>query len=242
MLVLLASLNLQGQTNVCAPLASGLIGWWSGETNAADFTGNHSGTTPFGIAYQSGVVGEAFDFDGSHRRVSIADSPALQLTNAMTLEGWVYPRAYGGFITFRGDNRPGLDNWTLDTYDSGFVKFSLVDPDNNAAVIRAPLALNEWQHIAATWDRASGDLKLYLNGDLAAQTNSPLVPIGVLDPAYEPAVGIGNHGGTFHQFPFNGLIDELGIYNQALDAAQIAAIASAGNAGKCTSTNPPPVT
>jgi hypothetical protein len=242
MLVLLATLNLQGQTNVCAPLASGLIGWWSGETNAADFMGNHSGTTPFGIAYQSGVVGEAFDFDGSHRRVSIADSPALQLTNAMTLEGWVYPRAYGGFITFRGDNRPGLDNWTIDTYDSGFVKFSLVDPDNNAAVIRAPLALNAWQHIAATWDRISGDLKLYLNGDLAAQTNSPLVPIGVLDPAYEPAVGIGNHGGTFHQFPFNGLIDELGIYNQALSAAQIAAIAAAGDAGKCPSTNPPPVT
>jgi hypothetical protein len=242
MLVLLATLNLQGQTNVCAPLASGLIGWWSGETNAADFTGNHSGTTPFGIAYQSGVVGEAFDFDGSHRRVSIADSPAFQLTNAMTLEGWVYPRAYGGFITFRGDNRPGLDNWTIDTYDSGFVKFSLVDTDNNAAVIRAPLALNEWQHIAATWDRTSGDLKLYLNGDLAAQTNSPLVPIGVLDPAYEPAVGIGNHGGTFHQFPFNGLIDEMGIYNQALSAAQIAAIASAGSAGKCPSTNPPLVT
>lgn len=242
LLVGLATASLQGQTNLCAPLSSGLVGWWAAETNAADFTGNHSGTTPFGIAYQSGVVGAAFDFDGSHRRVSIADSPAFQLTNALTLEGWVYPRAYGGFITFRGDNRPGLDNWTLDTYESGYVKFSLHDPDNNAAVIRAPLVLNEWQHVAATWDRSSGDLKLYINGDLAAQTNSPLVPIGVLDPAYEPAVGIGNHGGTFHQFPFNGLIDELGIYHKALSAAQITAIAAAGGAGKCASTNPPPVT
>jgi hypothetical protein len=185
------------------------------------------------------VVGQAFDFDASLRRVSIADSPAFQLTNAMTLEAWVYPRAYGGFITFRGDNRPGLDNWTVDTYESGFVKFSLIDPVNNVASVRAPLALNQWQHIAATWDHASGDLKIYVNGVLGGQTNSPLVPIGALDAGSEPAIGIGNHGGTFHQFPFNGLIDELGIYGRALTANEVAVIFMANSAGKCISTNPP---
>ncbi len=229
----------QTNTNGCTAAPAGLVGWWRAEGDAADFTGANSGSFPFGSGFAAGVVGQAFDFDGSSRRVSIPDSPALQLTNAMTLEAWVYPRAYGGFITFRGDNRGGLDNWTLDTYDSGFVKFTLIDPANNVATVRAALALNQWQHVAATWSRASGDLQIYINGTLSAQTNSPLVPIGALDPASEPAIGIGNHGGTFHQFPFNGLIDELGIYNRALNANEVALIYQAGSAGKCTTTNSP---
>lgn len=233
------STQAQTNSNGCFAAPAGLVGWWRAEDDAADFTGANSGSFPFGAAFTNGVVGQAFDFDGSSRRVSIPDSPALQLTNAMTLEAWVYPRAYGGFITFRGDNRGGLDNWTLDTYDTGFVKFSLIDPTNNAVSLRAPLALNQWQHVAATWSRASGVLRIYINGTLSAQTNSPLVPIGALDPASEPAIGIGNHGGTFHQFPFNGLIDELGIYNRALNSNEIAGIVAAGSAGKCTSSTPP---
>ena len=229
----------QTNTNGCTAAPAGLVGWWRAEGDAADYTGAHSGSFPFGSAFTSGVVGQAFDFDGSSRRVSIPDSPAFQLTNALTLEAWVYPRAYGGFITFRGDNRGGLDNWTLDTYDSGFVKFTLIDPANNVATVRTALALNQWQHVAATWSRASGDLKIYINGTLGAQTNSPLVPIGVLDPTSEPAIGIGNHGGTFHQFPFNGLIDELGIYNRALNSNEVALVYQSGSAGKCTTTNLP---
>jgi len=240
LLIASAAFASQAQSNQCATVASGLIGWWAAEGNAADFTGEHAGSFPYGSAFASGTVGQAFDFDGSYRRVSIADSPAFQLTNAMTLEAWVYPRAYGGFITFRGDNRGGLDNWTVDTYESGFVKFSLIDPDNNVASVRAALALNQWQHIAATWDRASGDLKIYVNGALGGQTNSPLIPIGALDASSEPAIGIGNHGGTFHQFPFNGLIDELGLYNRALTANEVALIFMANSAGKCQTTNNPP--
>lgn len=234
--VSLGQLTAVAQTN-CAAVPSGLIGWWSAEGNATDFTGAHSGSFPFGSAFATGVVGQCFDFDGSLRRVNIPDDPAFQLTNAMTLEAWVYPRAYGGFITFRGDNRGGLDNWTLDTYDSGFVKFSLVDEANNVATIRAPLALNQWQHVAATWSRATGELKIYVNGALGAQTNSTLVPIGVLDAASEPAIGIGNHGGTFHQFPFNGLIDELAIYSRALASNEVTQIFQAGAAGKCAVNN-----
>jgi hypothetical protein len=228
------------QTNGCVASSSGLVGWWRAEGNGTDVTGAHDGGFPFGIAYSNGVAGQAFDFDGSTRRVSIPDDPAFILTNAMTLEAWVYPRAYGGFITFRGDNRGGLDNWFLDTYQPGYVNFGIIDEANNASMVLAPLALNQWQHVAATWDRATGDMKVFVNGVLAGQTNTTLIPVGVLDAGNEPGIGIGNHGGTFHQFPFNGLIDELAIYSRALSAAEVTAIHAAGSAGKCTVSNPPP--
>lgn len=239
LLGLVVSLTSHAQSNQCVNPPPGLIAWWSAEGNATDFTGEHSGTFPFGSAFAAGEVGQAFDFDGSYRRVSIADSPAFQLTNAMTLEAWVYPRAYGGFITFRGDNRGGLDTWVIDTYENGFIRFQIDDEANNYQSVRAPLTLNQWQHVAATWNRTSGDMKIYLDGALIQQTNTTIIPIGVLDSGSEPAIGIGNHGGTFHQFPFNGLVDELGIYSRALTPNEIVTIYNASSAGKCTTTNPP---
>lgn len=230
---LLMGASVESASADCVVSPAGLVGWWRAEGNAKDVTGQHDGAAPFGDAYAGGEVGQAFDFDFSWRRVSIPDSPAFQLTNAMTLEGWVYLRAYGGFICFRGDNRGGLDTWTLDTYQSGFVNFQIDDESNNYSSIRAPIALNQWQHVAATWDRSTGDMKVYINGSLITQTNTSIVPIGVLDPGSDPAIGIGNHGGTFHQFPMNGLVDEFAIYDRALDAVEVQSIYAAGASGKC---------
>jgi len=240
---IISGLQIKGATGGIEPppaceLPSDIVSWWKGEDDALDQLGAYDGETPFGMAYADGMVGRAFDFDGSLRRVSVPDSPAFKLTNAMTLEAWVYPRAYQGFITFRGDNRGGLDTWTLDAYEPGFVKFSIIDDTNGVERVQAPMALDQWQHVAATWDRASGDMRVYINGTLAAETNTAIIPIAELDA--EGAVGIGNHGGTFHQFPFNGLIDELAIYSRALSTHEIAAIYQAGSVGKCP-TNPPPV-
>ena len=236
----LIGVALQSGLADCVLPGPGLVGWWRAEGNGVDVTGSHYGAFPYGIGFAGGKVGQAFDFDSSFRRLSIPDSPAFQLTNAMTLEGWVYIRQYGGFICFRGDNRGGLDNWVLDTYQSGFVNFQIDDESNNYTSVRAPLSLNQWHHVAGTWDRAGGDMKIYMDGVLVMQTNTSLVPIGVLDPGSEPAIGIGNHGGTYHQFPLNGLVDDFAIYNRALSATEIQNIFNAGSAGKCLPPPPPP--
>jgi hypothetical protein len=226
-LVAIRSIRVSEVSSAREPSAD-LVAWWAGEGNARDQTGRHDGTLPFGAAFAPGVTGQAFDFDGSRRRVSVADSPAFQLTNALTLQAWIYPRQYGGFIVFRGDIRPGLDSWTVDTYQAGRVGFSMDDAANQSVQILAPVQLNQWQLVTATWERDPGEMKLYINGSLAAQTNTDLVPIAVLDPNQDAGVGIGNHGGTFHQFPFNGLIDEVKIYRRALSEPEIQSEFSAG--------------
>lgn len=43
--------------------------------------------------------------------------------------------------------------------------------------------------------------------------------------------GIGQD--SYTNYPFNGLIDEVQVYNTALTAAQIQGIYNAGNAGVC---------
>ena len=166
----------------------------------------------------------------SRRRVSIPDSPDFKLTRALTIEGWIYPRQSGGIIFFRGDDRPGLDPWQIDLRTAGFVGFQITDAQNQTVRIEAPVQLNQWQHIAATFG-TKGSLKLFVNGELAVQTNTTLRPLGDLDPTQNPAIGIGNIGGTSYQEPFNGLIDEMALYARALSQREIRSIYHAGNAG-----------
>jgi hypothetical protein len=221
---------------------AGLVGWWRAEGNAQDSAGRHDGTLPFGMAYAPGKIGQAFDFDGtSRRRVSIPDSPDFRWPTAITIEGWIYPRQFGGIIFFRGDDRPGLDPWQMDLRTPGFVGFQITDPQNQTVRVEAPIQLNQWQHIAGTFG-TSGNLRIFINGEMAAQTNTALRPLMGLDPTQNPAIGIGNIGGTKYNEPFNGMIDEVAFYAAVLSQREISYIYKTGNApGPVFRTNTAPV-
>lgn len=84
-IVLTASANL---TN-CTPPPTGLVSWWRGEGNALDQVGGNSGVMLNGAGFDTGIVGQAFRFNGSSNSyVEVADSPNLRLTNALTIECW----------------------------------------------------------------------------------------------------------------------------------------------------------
>jgi len=57
-------------------------------------------------------------------------------------------------------------------------------------------------------------MKLYENGAVVAQTVTGLRPFRDLEPTLHPGIGIGN-GNSTGNTPFNGLIDELSVYDRA---------------------------
>jgi hypothetical protein len=170
----------------------------------------------------------------------VPDAPDFVLTNAFSIEGWIYPRELTtGFVTTRGDARGGLDTWTIHMeHIPGNLSFQIDDVSNNWVEIDAPVQTNQWQHFAATFDTTNG-LRLYINGVLEAQTNTTLIPIGVLDPTQSPSVGIGNSGVTWEDFTFDGMIDELAIYSRVLTPVEIQNIYNTGSLGKLALLSPP---
>ena len=222
----------------CVPTAAGLVSWWPAEGNATDRAGLNHGTLA-GATFVAGKVGQAFNCNGG-QKIIIPDNDSLKLTNSLTIEGWIFANG-AGFIAFRGDSRPGLDPYVLSVELTGELQLVISADSGAVAVLRTPAALptGQWKHVAASLDGASGDMKLYVDGDLAAQTNTPLRPLRDLDPAYDPGLGIGGHAGGYGYFPFNGAIDELSLYNRALSAAEIQASYNAGSAGKCAPATPP---
>jgi hypothetical protein len=79
-------------------------------------------------------------------------------------------------------------------------------------------------------------MSLYENGTVVAYGVTPNRPFRDLDPTQNPGVGIGNSNyQSNYNVPFNGLIDELSVYNRALTPSEVLGIVKAGSSGKVLS-------
>ncbi|GAI38188.1 unnamed protein product, partial [marine sediment metagenome] len=75
------------------------------------------------------------------------------------------------------------------------------------------LAVNEWYHLAGTYD--GNELKIYVNGVLKKAT----FVIGTITK-YSGSLNIGRNSYWTNRL-FNGAIDEMAIYNRALSEDEI---------------------
>ena len=89
------------------------------------------------------------------------------------------------------------------------------------------LVLHTFSHVAMTFEATTGRYVIYVNG---AEVASAASPGNIFTTDRNVLIG---REDSFLNRPFNGLIDEVGIYNRALSAGEIHAIFAAGSAGKC---------
>jgi hypothetical protein len=216
------------------PPPSGLVAWWRGQADANDSAASHdgtfyNGTTAIPPSTSAGLVGAALSFDGAvHLRVP----HAAELTpQALTLEAWIYPTAFGGRnqIIARSSTTGIRDTYGL-AVANGIPQFwtSHVSAINQILSAPSVLPLERWSHVAATFE--NGVKRLYVNGDLLASGegytalayNAPTVPI---------TVGASLNAGT-PSFRWNGKLDEVSVYSRALGGGEIEKIYQAGTAGK----------
>jgi hypothetical protein len=193
-------------------LRRGLIALWSGEDNARDSVEGHDGMMLFGADFAEGKVGRAFHFGTPSGRVFVPDAEDFVINGSFTAAGWVriaeFPSEDGvGIICMRGDNRPGLDTWTLSTLPDQQVGFSITSEDDETARVMAPATQAQWLHLAGGFDAEAGRLALYLDGHLAAEKETALKPIWHQDRSQEAGIGLGCASGTFHAWPFREVLD-----------------------------------
>src|SRR5262245_2024985 len=56
---------------ICAQPPQGIIGWWNAEGNARDIVGANNGSLENGATFGTGMVGQAFQFDGINDFVKV---------------------------------------------------------------------------------------------------------------------------------------------------------------------------
>src|SRR5438477_903506 len=222
----------------CTPAPAGLISWWKAEDDTVDTADGNDGTFNGTSAYGSGEVGRAFSFNNdASSYVLIPHNTNLDLA-AFTVDAWVYPtgdstNGYGSVVDKEAST--GGINYALFVSNDGTVEIDF-NPGAHQFVDSPPGAAprNTWTHIVGTYDGPNGskELKLYVNG--------VLIGTHTADPGFEtPPTGqdlfIGVRNASTLAAPFNGLIDEVEVFSRALSDTEVAAIYTAGGAGKCRS-------
>jgi PKD repeat protein len=180
-------------------------------SSVADVSGNNNkGTLTSGVTWTTqGKFGKALVFNGFSGRVDIIDAPSLRLTTAMTLEAWVNPTTVSS--AWRDVVYKGNDNYYLmATSSQSSVPAGRVGA--NRAYGTSPLATNTWTHLAVTYDHAT--LRLYVNG---VQVSSVAYTGNITTSANPLQIG----GDSIYGQYFQGLIDEVRVYNRALSQAEI---------------------
>jgi len=233
-----ASLVVLG-TGLCIAPPAGIVSWWAGEADAFDSIGTNYGTLQNDVGFAAGKVGQAFDLNGTSQYVNVPNSASLNPTAKMSVECWLYPRAPLNPVAAPVIKKAGEGSYQNHGYSlefagaSGVIFTVFVDGGRGwIATAPAPVSTGQWSHVAGVYDGTN--VSIYVNG---LMLGTPVAGAGQIVASGNP-LQIGHDPSNSSRY-FNGLIDEVSVYDTALSAAQIQAIHSASAAGKCQPDVPP---
>ena len=235
----------------CTPAQAGLVGWWPGEESPADVVATNHMEVSGGANYAAGKVGVGFEFRSYTNFARIPASPQSDVGAGagFTIEGWIFPRSVAGFHPMWEWNTGALGGPSIGTHfwinhlpqNSGELFAGIIGADDSQHTLSTATGIvvpNVWQHVALTYDKSSGIGRILRNGQVVAESN-----LGSFTPKTASDVYIGRRpsdypGDWTYNAWFDGVLDELSLYNRALTTNEIAAIYAARGEGKCV---PPPV-
>jgi len=190
-----------------------LVAWYRFDGNALDSSGNELHGTEMGNpTYEAGVFGQAISLDGDGDYIDCGLAPEFDITDYITLTYWIkvveFDKGWNTVIS-KGDDswrssRAGENNFmeaavsgTTGDYTYGV---TLVDDD-------------QWHHVGWVYDGTMN--YLYVDGEVDATEAST----GQINVSSYP-LWIGDNS----QLPvscWNGLIDDVQIYNRALSQEEV---------------------
>ena len=211
------------------------IGYWRlGEaagTTAEDETGNHPGTYSNVTLGSAGPYGSntAADFNGTDSHVHLGN---LDVDGTgLTLAGWAHVDDFGAGETRIISKADGIGNsdhtFMLSLAETGGehrlrMRVAVNGVTSELVASAGNLQTGEWFYAAATYDEATREMTLYLNGvEVGTRTHSQS---GDIDQDPTQSVWIGDNPGGGRAF--DGRLDEIAVLDRALSLSEIQAIAS----------------
>lgn len=201
---------------------SGLVSEWQGNGNANDSVGTSNGTLVDG-SYTPGRADQAFSLDGTNDYVSIPSSAMNTVTGAISVSAWVDPvqprpgeEIFGQYDTH--DISTGFD---LSMQAGGTIQWFVVGPGcdslrGDARVVETltPIPVGQWTEVAGTFDPATQQLHILINGQSVATQMTESASVPSLCQSNTPLrIGAGEEiGGSLAGF-FNGAIQDVQLYN-----------------------------
>jgi hypothetical protein len=218
-----------------AAYGAGLVGYWSFDDGTAkdqSGMGNHGEIIgdPQRVA---GKIGDCLDFDGDGDGITVPDDPSLQLEDALTVVCWIKARTgvdHGG-ICWKGEmiGWGANFNYRMATTGGGLTWGTTSGGSENYFATDGVLQLDKWMFLAMTADGAQEIGYISVDGGAfeiptSGQGNPKAggAPYNIWEGQPVRIGWAQGMSGTLDNLTFfDGLIDEVAIYNAALTEEEL---------------------
>ena len=215
-----------------APATNELVALWhfdeGSDTIATDASGNgKNGILKEGAVFsESGVSGSSISIAGSGHVLVPGGGSLDKINEKITIETWVKPSSLSkrNIVLAQWDGSAGQRAYVLYLETDGTVNFML-SPNGDGGGFKemastTSIDTTQWNQVVVTSDGDS--MRIYINGKFDAVAVAPDGGIYVpTTPLYIGDWGWGNVADNTEQY--NGLIDEMALYNYAISEDSIKA-------------------
>jgi hypothetical protein len=214
-----------------APEDTGLIGYWKFDEGSGNVAYDSSGNNNDGVIVNATYSNDApclesnfsLEFSGTlapsvsaYSYVTIPDSPSLRPNLGLTVEAWIKAFNVQGRHILAKEYGAGTDDSYALWYDwDSYLRFGI---KTQASSVGVPIpSMDQWHHIAGVCDGSY--LRLYVDGN---EVVSGQFSIQLLYDSNPVLIGADdNNGDDIPDEVWNGLIDEVKIYDYARTPEEI---------------------
>lgn len=220
-----------GWSNVFAQLpTAGLVAYYPFNENANDESGYGNNGTVYGstlISDRFGNPNASYFFNGTDNYISVPNSNVLNLTNQFSLCAWVNATSlaqsnYSRDILnkYRESDGSDLFGMRLDEYTPSQLGGYFVNASLQWVRVTDPstISINQWYFVVCTLDQSLSAYKIYVDGVLKSTTSTTY---SCATSTYPLVIGVNSPDAPSGQRFWWGAIDDVRIYNRALNQSEI---------------------
>ena len=198
-----------------------IIAYYPFTNHTNDISGNQLNGVASGIAFvpdRNGVPNSAGFFNGGTQNVNVANSPLLNVTNALTVSCWFKAASLGSKEIFLMSHGSWQNRWKLSITPDKALRWT-VNTLTTIADLDAPtpFVVDSFYYVTAAYDGSF--MTIYVNGNLVSYK-----PLSGNIRTTTLAFLIGQMLPNNADYNFKGVIDEVKLFNYALSPTAAAAL------------------
>ena len=201
-------------------LSKGLVAMYPFNGNANDESGNGNNGTVNGATLTTdrfGNANSAYSFNGTTDYILVANSILPYTPSSCSFSFWF--NSSDNDACFLSDRGSGINYAKYQIMiSSNKVSSNSYSSSCNSTPVQSNYDYNVWNHVVVVKDNIQNSEYLYINGVLVSTVNS------LCYWSTNNSTSIGRRSGSANDAYYNGILDDIGIWNRALTQSEVTAL------------------